>query len=138
MRTLPLKWWFEINGTWQTNKYTVHDWKWHFRILYPALEQFYYISRCPVQFIYWRDSHPDQVCTKRVQPGKYFFCDISRKRLILCEIFSVLGCRKSGSFNSALWRTVLWIYVFDAICTCLILKNEVCNFDAWKNPTHFH
>ena len=35
-------------------------------ILYTAL---YNMSRCRVQSRYWRDSHPDQGCTKRVQPG---------------------------------------------------------------------
>ena len=30
------------------------------------------ISRCCVQSCQWRDSHPNQVCTKRGQPGKAF------------------------------------------------------------------
>ena len=35
------------------------------------------ISRWSVQSRYCRDSHPDQVCTKRVQPGKPFFYFLS-------------------------------------------------------------
>ena len=54
----------------------VHDWKWHFRILYPALEQFYYISRCPVC-----------VCTKSVQPGKRSSWTISQYGFAKTSIF---------------------------------------------------
>ena len=38
-----------------------------YKILYNAPHN---ISTCRVQSRQWRDSHPDQVCTKRVQPGK--------------------------------------------------------------------
>ena len=31
------------------------------------------ISRCRAESRQWRDSHTDQVCTKRGQPGKKFF-----------------------------------------------------------------
>ena len=46
-----------------------------YTILYTALPAFtalYNISRCRVQSRYCRDSHTDQGCTKRVQPGKNF------------------------------------------------------------------
>ena len=48
-----------------------------YNILYPAVNSgravhtvVYNISRCCLQSRYCRDSHPDQGCTKRVQPGK--------------------------------------------------------------------
>ena len=41
-----------------------------YKILYNAPHN---ISRCCVQSCYRRDSHPDQVCTKRGQPGKKIF-----------------------------------------------------------------
>ena len=40
------------------------------KVLYNALHN---IFRCRVQCRQWRDSHPDQVCTKRGQPGKLSF-----------------------------------------------------------------
>ena len=47
-----------------------------YKILYPAAnagsaeKNTYNISRYRVQSRYYRDSHTDQGCTKRVQPGK--------------------------------------------------------------------
>ena len=41
-----------------------------YKILYTA---FYNISRCRVQSRYCHYSHPDQGCTKRVQPGNVRF-----------------------------------------------------------------
>ena len=44
-----------------------------YNMLYTAV---YNISRCHVQSRYCCDSHPDQGCTKRVQPGKYYECKV--------------------------------------------------------------
>ena len=47
-----------------------------YKILYTAL---YNIFRCRVQSRYCCDSHPDQGCTKCVQPGKKYFDAITKK-----------------------------------------------------------
>ena len=52
----------------------------------------YYISRCRVQFFSWRDSHPEQVCTKRAQPGKWI--DSPENRIVLFN-GAVLSRQKS-------------------------------------------
>ena len=54
-----------------------------------------YISRCRVQSRYCRNSHPDQWCTKRVQPGIMLECMLLTYSeylgfdYIFCQVFFV-------------------------------------------------
>ena len=89
-----------------------------YKILYPTVKCFrciyknlynvpHNISRCCVQSHYWRDSHPDRVCTKRGQPGKSNYASHNQylKGLFMCasKIFfstwpGTISCGVSQNF----------------------------------------
>ena len=74
------------------------------QILYTVLQHSNNISILSVQSRYCRDSHPNQGCTKCVQPGKYHWSTLLHKHVVKlscprfyhsnCDIFEKLSYQK--------------------------------------------